>query len=42
MSAMKNGAQGMSKTAKSTGEPMSFWTDSRSLRPEAGFERSLA
>ena len=38
---MKTGAQGMSKTAKSTGEPVSFCTASRSLRPEAGFDRSL-
>ena len=38
---MKNGAQGMSKTANSTGEAVSRCTASRSFRPEAGFERSL-
>ena len=38
----KKGAQGMSKTAKSTGEPASRCTASRSLSPEAGFDRSLA
>ena len=31
----------MSKTANSTGEPVSFCTASTSRRPEAGFERSL-
>ncbi|PJN94487.1 hypothetical protein CNY89_14215, partial [Amaricoccus sp. HAR-UPW-R2A-40] len=38
---MKNGAQGMSKIAKSTGEPAKRCTASRSLSPDAGLARSF-
>ena len=42
MAKMNSGAQGMSNTANSTGDPASRCTASRSFIPDAGRDRSLA